>query len=81
MNEFKALESMGFTLPSPLYILGSLLFGIIGYAAFRHGRKASRTDVTIAGLALMLFPYAVSEAWMLWFIGAGLSAWVIAKWQ
>jgi hypothetical protein len=81
MNEIKALESMGLTLPSPLYILGSILFGIVGYVAFRHGRKSSRTDMTIAGVALTLYPYVVSETWMIWAVGAALSGWVFAKWQ
>jgi hypothetical protein len=66
---------------SALYPGGPILFGIIGYVAFRHGRKSSRTELTIAGVALMLFPYVVSETWMLWAVGAGLTAWVFAKWQ
>lgn len=81
MNEIKALESMGLTLPSPLNILGSIIFGIIGYVAFRHGRKLFRTDLTIAGVVLMLYPYFVSETWMIWSVGAALTGRVFAKWQ
>jgi len=81
MNEIKALEGLGLTLPSPLYILGSLLFGIVGYVAFRHGRKTTRMEMTIAGVVLMLYPYLVPETWMLWVIGAGLTAWVFLTWQ
>jgi hypothetical protein len=81
MNELKALESMGLTLPSPAYILGAIIFGIIGYAAFRHGRKFARTEMTIAGVVLMLYPYAISETWMLWAVGAALTAWVFVKWH
>jgi hypothetical protein len=80
-NDLKALESMGLTLPSPLYILGSIFFGIIGYIAFRHGRKSSRIDITIAGVALMMYPYAVSETWILWVVGVALTGWVFATWQ
>jgi hypothetical protein len=81
MNELRALESMGLTLPSPAYILGSIIFGIFGYIAFRHGRKSSKIDMTIAGVALMVYPYAVSETWMLWAVGVALTGWVFAKWQ
>ena len=44
MNDLNALQSMGLTLPSPAYILGAIIFGLVGFAAFRQGRKASRRD-------------------------------------
>ena len=81
MNEIAAMESMGLTLPTPLYILGAIVFGIIGYLAFRRGRKSARTELTWAGVALMLYPYAVSQTWLLWLLGAGLTAWVYSKWN
>jgi hypothetical protein len=61
MNELKQLEALGLTLPTPLYIFGAILFGIIGWVAFRRGRKASNNALIWLGLALMLYPYAVSE--------------------
>ena len=81
MNELRALESMGLTLPSPAYLLGSILFGIFGYIALRHGRKSSKIDMTIAGVALMVYPYAVSQTWVLWVVGVALSGWVYFKWN
>ena len=30
MDELKSLESLGFTLPSPAYIVAAIMFGIIG---------------------------------------------------
>jgi len=81
MNELKALQSMGFTLPSPAYLLGAIVFGLLGMVAFSRGRKASLPTLTWCGLALMIYPYAVSETWLLWAIGAGLSAWVLAHWK
>ena len=53
----------------------------MGYLAFRHGRKSSRTDMTIVGVVLMLYPYVVSETWMIWAMGAALTGWVFAKWE
>lgn len=72
MDELKVLESMGFTLPSPVYLLGAIVFGIIGYAAYRYGKKASLETTKWIGVALMLYPYLVSETWQLYSVGAGL---------
>jgi len=72
MNELKTLESFGFSLPSPLYILGALVFGIVGYAAYRYGKKASLPIPKWIGVALMLYPYAISTTWLLYAVGAGL---------
>jgi len=81
MDELKNLESMGLVLPSPSYIVGAILFGIIGYVAFRRGRKTSTTALTWTGLALMLYPYAVSQTWLLWAVGAALCGWLYVKWN
>lgn len=68
----KTLESLGLTLPSPAYIFGAVLFSIIGYAAYRYGKKASLGSPKWIGIALMLYPYAVSETWLLYAVGGGL---------
>ena len=81
MNELTSLGSLGLELPTPAYIVGSILFGIVGYAAFRRGRKASRSELTWAGVILMVYPYAVSVTWVLWLIGALLCLWLYAKWD
>lgn len=81
MNELKQLESLGLVLPTPAYLLGAVLFGIIGWVAFRQGRKKSVSVLTWTGVALMLYPYAISETWLLWLVGAALSGFVYAKWN
>lgn len=81
MNELAGLGSLGLELPSPAYIVGAILFGILGYAAFRTGRKTSRPELIWPGIALMLYPYAVSATGLLWLVGVVLSAWVYAKWD
>lgn len=81
MNDLNALQSLGLTLPSPAYILGAIVFGLVGYLAFRQGRKTSRGDLSFAGLALMLYPYGVAQTWLLWLLGAVLTAWVYWKWN
>jgi len=72
MNDLKALESFGFTLPSPAYLVGAILFGIIGYAAYRYGKKTSLGYPKWIGVALMLYPYAISQTWLLYVVGCGL---------
>jgi len=34
MDQLKALQSLGFELPSPAYLFGLLLFGLLGMAAW-----------------------------------------------
>jgi len=81
MNELKQLESLGLVLPTPAYILGAILFGIIGYVAFRRGRKRSQVQLTWTGVALMLYPYAIDQAWLLWVLGVALCGWLYLKWN
>jgi hypothetical protein len=72
MDGLTTLEALGVTLPSPAYIFGTVLFGVIGYAAYRYGKKASVQPARWIGIALMLYPYAVSATWLLYLVGAGL---------
>jgi hypothetical protein len=81
MDELKNLESLGLVLPSSAYIVGAILFGILGYVVYRRGRKASRPVLTWVGVALMLYPYAVSQTWLLWTVGLGLCGWAYVKWD
>jgi hypothetical protein len=72
MNNLLDLQSLGFTLPSPAYMFGAIVFSIIGFAAYRYGAKAQRQTTKWFGVALMLFPYAVSKTWLLYVVGAAL---------
>lgn len=72
MDELKMLESLGFTLPGPAYIFGAVLFGIIGFAAYRHGKKASLVTFKWIGVALMLYPYVIADTGLLYGAGAAL---------
>ncbi|MFZ6689782.1 hypothetical protein ACO0K0_18735 [Undibacterium sp. SXout11W] len=60
-------------LPTPAYIFGAILFGIIGFVAFRFGKKAERTKTKWLGVILMLYPYATgSDTRLLYGIGLAL---------
>lgn len=74
MDELSALKSLGLELPSPAYLIGAIVFGLIGWAAFRHGRQSGRRQTLWLGVALMAFPYAVSRTWMLYAVGVALCA-------
>jgi len=72
MDELKTLETLGLTIPSVAYIVGALVFGIIGYVGYRYGKKASLKTPKWIGIALMLYPYAISETWELYVVGSVL---------
>lgn len=72
MDDRQGIESLGFTLPTPAYLFGAILFGLIGFAAYRYGKKTSRPHAKWIGVALMLYSYVASETWMMYVVGAGL---------
>ena len=81
MNDLPSLSALGLALPSPAYLLGMVLFSLIGYAAYRRGRSSARSVLTWTGVALMLYPYAVPQTWLLWVVGVLLSGWLYLKWH
>jgi hypothetical protein len=72
LDELATIQSLGFTLPSAAYLIGAVLFGIIGFAAYRYGKKASLQSTKWIGIVLMFYPYAISETWILYAVGCGL---------
>jgi hypothetical protein len=72
-NGLETLDLLGITLPSPAYIVGAIVFGIVGLAAFVHGKRAGRPRTRWLGLALMLYPYVVWQTWLLYLVGIGLT--------
>jgi hypothetical protein len=71
-DSLAALEALGITFPSTAYVIGTLIFGIVGFIAYRYGKKMSLRGTKWIGVALMLYPYAVSTTWLLYLVGAGL---------
>jgi hypothetical protein len=74
MNELQTLTAAGLALPTPSYLFGLVFFGIAGYAAFRYGRNTGLAKPKWIGITMMLYPYLVSETWLLYCIGLGLCA-------
>jgi hypothetical protein len=72
MDPLSSLQALGLELPSPTYLIGAILFGLIGWAAWRHGRRTERPPTKWIGVALMLYPYVISSTWLLYGIGLAL---------
>ena len=60
-------------MPTPAALFGSLVFGVIGLVAFRYGKKSALIVPMLLGLGLMIYPWFVSETWMLYAIGCALT--------
>jgi hypothetical protein len=61
-------------MPTPGALFGMIVFGAVGLAAFVYGKKSSLAKPMILGIALMVYPYFVSEIWVLYGIGMFLTA-------
>lgn len=73
MDEQQLLSSLMGMLPTPVYILGSILFGIIGFVAYRYGKKTARNRCKWTGVALMFYPYLIgNNTVLLYLTGAAL---------
>jgi hypothetical protein len=59
--------------PSPGALFASLLFGAIGLGALIYARKMSAFKPAILGVALMAYPYFVSDSLLLWGVGIALT--------
>jgi hypothetical protein len=55
-------------------IFVSILFSLVGFAAFRYGKKEVEPRPMFLGIALMAYSYFVPNAWVSFAIGAVLTA-------
>jgi hypothetical protein len=55
-------------------IFAGFVFGMIGYAGFRFGRSQSDIRRTSIGAILMVYPYFISNNYLLWGLGIALTA-------
>lgn len=51
-----------------------LFFGVIGSVFFFLGRRKHDPLYLLVGVALMVYPYFVSNVWLIILVGAALSA-------
>ena len=74
MDQVDTLQSLGLTLPTPAYLFGLILFGVISIAAYGYGRKQKKRNAKWLGVSLMLYPYAISDTVWLYVVGVALTA-------
>ena len=55
-------------------LLWGLLFGSIGFGYFLYGKKQAAVVPMVCGIALMIFPYFVSNVLILVVVGIALAA-------
>ena len=54
-------------------IVLAVFFGLVGFAAFRYGRKNAEPRPLFLGIALMAYGYFVTNAWVSLAIGSVLT--------
>lgn len=74
MDNINELETLGLTLPTPAYLFGMIFFSVVGYAAYRYGKRIENAVAKWLGILLMVYPYAITETWQLYSVGAALIA-------
>ncbi len=55
-------------------IVGGFIFGSIGFVAFVYGKKTGQIMTLIIGIALMVFPYLVTDNLAMYSVGVVLTA-------
>jgi hypothetical protein len=70
----QAAQEAGLTLPSPAWFFGCILFGLVGFAAWRYGKFVEHPRIRWLGAALMLYPYLTRPTWLLYGVGIALCA-------
>jgi hypothetical protein len=57
---------------NPYNILAGLIFGTLGLGVYMYGKRMDLWQPRLIGLGLMIYPYFVSNSWLLWGVGVGL---------
>jgi hypothetical protein len=68
-DSMQAAREMGLTFPSPAWIFGTILFGLVGLAAWRYGKAIEHPRIRWLGAVLMFYPYAIGSTWLLYLVG------------
>lgn len=65
------LRPMGLSL-DPYNLLAGFIFGTLGWGAFSYGRRLELWKPRAIGIGLMVYPYLITNNWLLWGTGVGL---------
>ncbi len=55
-------------------LMGGIIFGTIGMVAFMYGKKEKAAKPFCIGIALMAYPYFIPNTFLVYLIGAVLTA-------
>ena len=61
-------------MPSPATLFWGMLFGAIGVGYFIYGKKRAMIVPLVCGIALMVYPWFLSDAWLTLIVGIVLMA-------
>ena len=64
------MDSLG----STAFLLWGVLFSSIGFGFFLYGKKQKNTPAFACGLMLMVYPYFISNTYILVFLGVLITA-------
>jgi hypothetical protein len=53
-------------------LLASLFLGCVGFVCFVYGKRQARLPQMLAGVVLSIYPYFVSNVWLMLGIGAAV---------
>jgi hypothetical protein len=59
-------------MPTPAIMFAWIVFGAIGFAAFVYGKRLLQVKTMLIAVALMVYPYFVSDTWVVYAIGIAL---------
>jgi hypothetical protein len=60
-------------------ILVVVFFSLVGFAAFRYGKKDGEVRPMLIGAALMVYGYFVSNVWLSLLVGVVLTALIFVR--
>ena len=78
-NPLSTLQALGLELPGPAYLIDAIVFELIGWAAWRHGRKTQDRTTLWLGVALMFYPNLVSGMLALYAIDSALCVALVVR--
>ena len=67
-----AAQSLGLDWPSPAYLLGVVLFSVVGMWAWASGRRRGQPQRKWLGVVLCFYPYLVTQTGWMWAVGLAL---------
>ncbi|MBB5193376.1 diacylglycerol kinase [Silvimonas terrae] len=59
-------------MPTPANLFASVFFSLVGFTALRYGKKHGMRVPIVVGIVLMVYPYFISQTWLLYLIGLAL---------